>query len=86
MTSKLKPLPIVSEATQTVIDRYRGVWGFVDSRIQRALVRSAILSELQIDRSQCEGQSAEWLADQLQTWEHEVVEMLKEKLMTLAEE
>ena len=86
MASKLKTLPIVSEATQTVVDRYRGVWGFVDSRIQRALVRSAILSELQLDRSQCEGQSAEWLADQLQTWERDVVEMLKSKHLPLAEE
>ena len=78
---KLKKTTSVSKAVaEWVRDRYRPLWGFVVSRIQKALIADAVLMEVRIqDASVFENKSAQWLADRLEIWTEEAIELLATK-------
>lgn len=75
-----KPSIVAKQSAEWVRDRYRTVWGFFDARVQTGFVDPTILMHLRLqDASVLEGKSAKWLADRIEQWRIECVEILASK-------
>jgi len=75
-----KSSSVAKQSAEWIRDRYKTVWGFFDNRVQAGFVDSTILMHLRLqDASVLEGKSAEWLAERLEQWRTECVELLASK-------
>ena len=70
-------------AAQDIADQFRGVWGFVDNRIRRAIISDKVLLWLRLARHSAPNawanESAEWMADSVLQWAQDVTELLAAK-------
>ena len=82
---------LVISAAQDAADQFRGVWGFVDNRIRRAIISDKVMLWLRLARHSAPDawadESAQWMADSVLQWAQNVTELLEEKhLMPLDKE
>jgi hypothetical protein len=74
---------LVISAAQDVADQFRGVWGFVDNRIRRAIISDKVLLWLRLARHSAPdawaSESAQWMADSVLQWAQDVTELLAAK-------
>lgn len=80
MGKKTPASPVSRDVAQWVKGRYFHLWGFVDSRIQKALIADSVLMELRIQPTTfLDGKSAKWLEETLQKWTDEATEILEKR-------
>jgi hypothetical protein len=71
---------VAASAGEDMWGRYKGMWGFVDERIKRALLEATVMSwvRLQCD-SFFEGKSAEELMAKIELWKEETARYIAVK-------
>ena len=75
-----KVASIAASAGEDMWGRYRGLWGFVDERIKRALIEATVMSWVRLQRdSFFECKSADDLLKQIDIWRDETARYIAVK-------